>query len=90
MTRKRQSDRQHDGLCIEIERRLPSKVAAMSHFVDRLMLLINKCQCASGHEMDIEIALREALANAAIHGNHEDHGSYAAMPAAAARPTKRF
>jgi len=72
MTRKRQSDRHHDGLCIEIERCLPSKVAAISNFVDRLMLLIKKCQCARGHEMDIEIALREALANAAVHGNHED------------------
>jgi serine/threonine-protein kinase RsbW len=72
MTRKRQSDRQHDGPCVEIELSLPSKVAAISHFVDSLMLLITKCQCARGHEMDIEIALREALANAAVHGNHED------------------
>ena len=36
------------------------------------MLLIKRSQCARGHEMDIEIALREALANAAVHGNHED------------------
>src|ERR1700675_1474163 len=72
MTRKRQSDRQHGGLCIEIEWSLPSKVAAISHFVDRLMLLIKRSHCARGHEMDIEIALREALANAAVHGNHED------------------
>jgi serine/threonine-protein kinase RsbW len=72
MTRKRQSDRQHDGPCVEIELSLPSRVAAISHFVDRLMLLIKKSRCARGHEMDIEIALREALANAAVHGNHED------------------
>jgi serine/threonine-protein kinase RsbW len=72
MTRKRQRDRQDDGPCIEIELSLPSKVAAISHFVDKLMLLIKKSQCARGHEMDIEIALREALANAAVHGNHED------------------
>ena len=72
MTRKRQSDRQHGGPCVEIELSLPSKVAAISHFVDRLMVLIKKSQCARGHEMDIEIALREALAKAAVHGNHED------------------
>jgi serine/threonine-protein kinase RsbW len=72
MTRKRQSDGQQDRPCVEIELSLPSKVAAISHFVDRLMLLIKKSQCARGHEMDIEIALREALANAAVHGNHED------------------
>ena len=74
MTRKRESDRQHDGPCVEIELSLPSKVAAISHFVDRLMLLIKKCQCARGHELDIEVALREALANATVHGNHEDPG----------------
>ena len=74
MTRKRQSDWQHDGPCVDVELSLPSKVAAISHFVDRLMLLITKSQCARGHEMDIEIALREALANAAVHGNHEDPG----------------
>jgi serine/threonine-protein kinase RsbW len=72
MTRKRRIDRQHDGLCVEIERTLPSKIAAISHFVDRLMFLIKKSQCARGREMDIEIALREALANAAVHGNRED------------------
>ena len=55
-----------------MERVLPSKVAAISPFVDKLMLLIKKCRCAPGNETDIEIALREALENAVIHGNHED------------------
>lgn len=51
---------------------LPSEVAAISPFVDKLMLLIKKCRCAPGNESDIEIALREAVENAVIHGNHED------------------
>jgi serine/threonine-protein kinase RsbW len=38
------------------------------------MRLIRKCKWVSGNEEDIEIALREALANAVIHGNHEDTG----------------
>ena len=49
-----------------------SKVPAISPFVDKLMLLIKKCRCAPANETDIEIALREALENAVIHGNHED------------------
>jgi serine/threonine-protein kinase RsbW len=57
--------------CLELERSLPSEVAAISPFVDRLMVLFRKCGCVSQGESDVEIALREALANAIIHGNHE-------------------
>ena len=60
------------GPCIELERSLPSQVAAISPFVDRLMLLFRKCGCVSEGESGVEIALREALANAIIHGNHEN------------------
>jgi hypothetical protein len=51
------------GPCIELERSLPSEVAAISPFVDKLMLTIKKCGCLSEGESDVEIALREALAN---------------------------
>ena len=60
------------GPCIELERSLPSEVAAISPFVDKLMLLVRKCRCVPEGESDVEIALREALANAIIHGNRED------------------
>ena len=62
----------HRGPCIELERSLPSQVAAISPFVDKLMLLFRKCGCVPEGESDVEIALREALANAIIHGNHEN------------------
>jgi len=62
------------GPCIELERSLPSEVAAISPFVDRLMVLLRQCGCLSQGESDVEIALREALANAIIHGNHENPG----------------
>jgi serine/threonine-protein kinase RsbW len=55
-----------------MELTLPSEVAAISPSVDKLMLLIKKCRCAPGNEIDVEIALREALENAVIHGNHQD------------------
>ena len=56
--------------CIELESSLPSEVAAISPFVDGLMLLVRKC--VPEVESGVEIALREALANAIIHGNHEN------------------
>lgn len=38
------------------------------------MHLIRKCRWVPGSEEDVEIALLEALANAVVHGNHEDPG----------------
>jgi serine/threonine-protein kinase RsbW len=64
------------GPCIELEHSLRSEVAAISPFVDKLMRLIRKSGCADEAESDVEIALREALANAIIHGNHENPGKH--------------
>jgi serine/threonine-protein kinase RsbW len=72
MVRLQQSDLPHGGPCLQMDLALPSEVTAISPSVDKLMLLIKKCRCAPGNEIDIEIALREALENAVIHGNHED------------------
>jgi serine/threonine-protein kinase RsbW len=61
---------------IALECSLPSEVTAISPFVDKLMLLLRNCGCVPEWESDVEIALREALANAIIHGNHEDRRKY--------------
>src|SRR5467141_5221949 len=57
---------------LEIDSWMPSAIQAISPLVDRLMRLIEGSQCVPGAEPDVELALREALANAAIHGNRED------------------
>ena len=57
---------------LEIDFWMPSKIQAISPLVGRLMRLIEGSQCVQGAEFDIELALREALANAVIHGNRED------------------
>jgi serine/threonine-protein kinase RsbW len=64
----------HDqrGPHIALEYSLPSEVTAISPFVDKLMPLLRSCGCIPEGVSDVEIALREALANAIIHGNHED------------------
>ena len=56
----------------ELRQSLPSKVEAISPFMDQLMRFILNFRRADGSETDIEMALREALANAVIHGNGEN------------------
>jgi serine/threonine-protein kinase RsbW len=56
---------------LEIDSWMPSEVRAISPFVDRLMRLIEESQCVPGKEFDVELALREALQNAVVHGNQE-------------------
>jgi serine/threonine-protein kinase RsbW len=60
------------GPLFQIEQSMRSEVSAISPFVDKLMVFIRKCQCVPGNEFEVEISLREALANSVIHGNHED------------------
>lgn len=62
----------HSVPFVEVRQSLPSKVAAISPFADRLMRFILNFRSADGSETDIEMALHEALANAVIHGNGEN------------------
>ena len=57
---------------LEIDTWMPSEVRAISPLMDRLMRLIRRSQCVPGEEFDIELALREALDNAVVHGNQEN------------------
>ncbi len=59
---------------LQLEYSLPSELVAISPFVDEFMAMITRCRFIPGGEDDIEIALREALNNAVIHGNREDRG----------------
>lgn len=49
-----------------------SEVHAISGAVDWLMTMIQECNSVPGQELDVELALREALANAVLHGNRQD------------------
>lgn len=46
-------------------------MSIISPFVDQLMRFIAKCRTKDGSELDIEIVLREALANAIVYGDQE-------------------
>ena len=62
----------HSISFVELRQSLSSKVAAISPFIDQLMRFVLYFRSADGSEIDIEMALREALANAVIHGNGDD------------------
>jgi serine/threonine-protein kinase RsbW len=47
---------------------LPADVAAISPVVGWVMRLVGELEIAAGKEFEIEMALREALANAIVHG----------------------
>ena len=64
--------RRASGSLLEIDSWIPSEVKAISPLVDRLMRLIQGSQCVAGQEPAVELALREALCNAVVHGNGLD------------------
>jgi serine/threonine-protein kinase RsbW len=57
---------------LEIDAWMPSEIKAISPLVNRLMRLIEGSRCVAGGEHAVELALREALSNAVLHGNGTD------------------
>ena len=51
---------------------LPSDVDIISPFTDQIMRFISRFRGADGNNFEIELALREALVNAIVHGNQND------------------
>jgi serine/threonine-protein kinase RsbW len=60
------------GPTLHVSLTMPSEMDSISHLADRLMPLIKVSHCVRGDESDVEIAIREALANAVLHGNKLD------------------
>src|SRR6266481_5160641 len=57
---------------LEINAWIPSEISAISPLVERLMRLIEGSHCVAGEEHAVQLALREALNNAVVHGNRLD------------------
>jgi len=55
----------------ELQIEIPSEIGSIAPAVDQIVSEIRNSSCLPGKEQDIELALFEALANAVIHGNHE-------------------
>jgi serine/threonine-protein kinase RsbW len=56
---------------IRLRMRLPSNRGSIGAAIAPVLGIARRCGCAEGSEADLEIALREALANAVVHGNEE-------------------
>jgi serine/threonine-protein kinase RsbW len=53
---------------MQFEVSLPADVRAISPVVDWVMRLVSELELGAGKEFEIELAMREALANAVVHG----------------------
>ena len=59
-------------LLVQADMTLAADVNAISPMVERVMRIVTQMGCAAGREFEIELALREALANAVEHGSGND------------------
>jgi hypothetical protein len=66
---------------LEIDAWIHSEIKATSPLVERLMRLIEGSHCITGQESAVELALREALSNAVVHGNRLDAHKLVHVPA---------
>ncbi len=57
-----------DKLMIRIEVTLNADPTAISPVVEGIMEMARRLECSAGKEFEIETAIREALANAIVHG----------------------
>jgi serine/threonine-protein kinase RsbW len=65
-------DKPSSGAPLEVHTWLRSEIGLISPFVDWLMSLIARSRCVGGKEEFVELALREAVSNAILHGNRLD------------------
>lgn len=63
---------QRSSSLLELEAWMPSEIGFISSMVEQLMRLIQAWRCIVGNEFAVELALREALNNAVVHGNVMD------------------
>lgn len=59
-------------LLVKVDLMLAADLNAISPVVAKIMKIVTEMGCAAGREFEIELALREALANAIEHGSGND------------------
>ena len=61
-------------LILQFQNSIPADVGEIGPVVDGVMAMVRQMGCAAGKEFEVETALREALANAIVHGAGRDPG----------------
>jgi serine/threonine-protein kinase RsbW len=59
-------------LILHLDIDLPAATSAINPVVEKVMGLVIGMRCATGREFEVETAIREALANAIVHGCGQD------------------
>lgn len=59
-------------LLLKLDLTIAAHVDEISPVVEQVMGLVREMKCAAGKEFEVEVSLREALANAVLHGAKED------------------
>ncbi len=60
------------GLVVRVVHKMAADVSLISPVVEEVIRVAKELGCAEGHEFEIDLALREALANAIRHGGAND------------------
>jgi serine/threonine-protein kinase RsbW len=63
-----------EDLLLRLDMTLPGTVEGIKPVVDSVMEIVREMGCAEGSEVEVELALVEALANAVRHGCRSDPG----------------
>jgi serine/threonine-protein kinase RsbW len=61
-------------LILRIDMTVSGKVTEVTSAVERIMGAVVQMECVAGKEMDVQLSLQEALANAVVHGCGKDPG----------------
>ncbi|MCI0658323.1 MAG: ATP-binding protein [Acidobacteria bacterium] len=61
-----------NNLILQFESTIPADVKEISPVAEGVMAIVKQMGCAAGREFEVETALREALANAIVHGAKKD------------------
>lgn len=61
-----------DNVSLQFERTIPSTLEAADKVITEAMRIVRRTETGRRHEEEIELAMREAVINAIVHGNHSD------------------
>ena len=69
---RRRCEFESGKLIVQLDIKLNADINAITPVVEGVLKVVRQMECAAGKEFEIEIALREALANAIVHGAKQD------------------
>lgn len=72
MTTLRGREFENENLLFHMQLSIPCEVDAVEVAVHQVMEAVSKTNCVCGSHFEVDLALREALANAVIHGCRND------------------